>query len=348
MIKRLVSSLVFYFRARPGGRQGLLSRSLRRFATSFNLVAAVLLTLIVSTAFFADLLASSTPLAARIGEDLYLLPFYTEPPALRDLDNHDILELIEQKEGWALLPPVPYGPNQTKVAGRIDCLAPPGKSHILGTDDAGRDVLSRMIHATRTALLVGLGSVALYLLVAVVLGALAGYYGGRADRIALRLIETFSSFPTFFLILGVQGLLGATSVTQLVLVIGLTRWTDVARLTRAEVLSLVHEDYVLAARALGLGHLRILARHILPGAVGPVFVAANFGVAGAILVESTLSFLGFGVPSTTPSWGQLLTDAFVNQGSYWLAVFPGLALFLTILSINLVGEGMREAFEGGR
>ncbi|MCP4600640.1 MAG: ABC transporter permease [Proteobacteria bacterium] len=256
-----------------------------------------------------------------------------------------MVKAVQASGGWALLPPVPYGPNQTKVAGSISWLEAPGRRHLLGTDDKGRDVLARIIHGARSALFIGLGSVSLYLLVAVLLGAMAGYFGGLADRIALRLIETLTSFPSFFLILSIQGLLGTTSLLQLILVIGLTRWTDVARLTRAEVLRLANEDYVVAARALGLGHTRILLRHVLPGAMGPALVAATFGVAGAILVESTLSFLGFGVPPTTPSWGQLLTDAFQHEACYWLAIFPGMILFLTILSINLVGEGLREALD---
>ncbi len=323
-----------------------LLRFLRHFGRArLNLVGLTFLCLVMAGALGADLIASDKPIAYSLDNDIRILPGLFEADSSANLDNQTILSRIDAPGEWALLPPIPFGPNQTKVAGNVNWLEAPSARHLLGTDDKGRDVLARMIHGARSAMLVGLGSVALYLLVAVLIGAVAGYFGGLADRIALRIIETLTSFPAFFLILTVQGLLGATSLLQLILVIGLTRWTDVARLTRAEVLRVVNEDYVVAAHALGLRHVRILLRHVLPGAMGPAFVAATFGVASAILIESTLSFLGFGVPSTTPSWGQLLTDAFHNEGCYWLALFPGIALFLTILSINLVGEGLREALD---
>ncbi|MCP4676222.1 MAG: ABC transporter permease [Deltaproteobacteria bacterium] len=319
---------------------------IRRFGgRKLNAAGLVFLTAVTMAALLADVLASSTPIAFSLNSQVHVLPVLFKPDNMDNLDNHAITKAIESSGGWALLPPIPYDPNQTKVAGNISWLESPSGRHLLGTDDKGRDVLARIIHGARSALLVGLGSVSLYLLVAIFLGAVAGYFGGFVDRIALRLIETLTSFPTFFLILTLQGLLGATSVAQLVLVIGLTRWTDVASLTRAEVMRVANEDYVTAARALGLGHPRILLKHVLPGAMAPALVAATFGVAGAILIESTLSFLGFGVPSTTSSWGQLLTDAFQNEGCYWLAIFPGMVLFLTILSINIVGEGLREALD---
>jgi peptide/nickel transport system permease protein len=244
-----------------------------------------------------------------------------------------------------VFPPIPYGPDQVKVNGVVNWLEPPAWGHLLGTDDSGRDVLARIVHGARSAQIVGMGSMVLGTLLGVFLGAVAAYFGGRLDRVVLTLIETLTAFPTLFLILAIQGLLGATSLLQLVLIIGATRWTDVARVTRAEVLRIVNEDYVDAARALGIGHLRILGRHVLPGAMGPVLVSATFGVAGAILIESTLSFLGYGAPPPIASWGQLLTDAFDAEGSYWLTIFPGLALFATVLSINLVGEGLREAVD---
>ena len=319
---------------------------LRRFSKRpLNVIGFAFMALITVTALLADFIASDRPLAYEIGGDTRILPGIVDME-MRDIsDNTSALRAARERGGWVLLTPVPYGPNQTKVAGHVSRLAPPSRHHLLGTDDKGRDVASRMIHGTRSALLVGLGSVALYLLVAVLIGAIAGYFGGIADRLALRLIETLTSFPTFFLILVIQGLIGATGVLQLILVIGLTRWTDVARLTRAEVMRVVNEEYVLAARALGLSNLRVLIRHVLPAAIGPALVAGTFGVAGAILIESTLSFLGFGVPNTTPSWGQLLTDAFHNESAYWLALYPGLLLFFTLISINLVGEGFREALD---
>lgn len=346
MIRQLLKRISLFPIPLPRRRPKRLVAFLSRFGKrSLNVAGLAFLLFLAFVAIFADVLASSTPIAYSLDGTIRIFPGVLKPEGSEEMSNSAALQAIRESGGWALLPPVPYGPNQTKVAGAIKWLSAPDKEHLLGTDDKGRDVLARMIHGARSALLIGLGSVALYLLVAVLLGSVAGYLGGLADKVALRLIETLTSFPSFFLILTLQGLLGATSLWQLVLIIGLTRWTDVARLTRGEVLRVVNEDYVAAARALGLGHIRILLRHILPGAMGPALVAATFGAAGAILVESTLSFLGFGVPPTTPSWGQLLTDAFNNEGCYWLALFPGVILFLTILSINLVGEGLREALD---
>ncbi len=315
-------------------------------AKGLNIVALLFLLFIGTIALTADLLASRVPLAYTIDGSFRLLPGRLSAPLAGITTNAAALRAIENNpKDWVLLPPIPYDRNQTKIRGVIHCLAAPSREHLLGTDDKGRDVAARMVHATRSALMVGLGSVSLYLLFAIFIGAIAGYFSGMADRLALRLIETLTAFPTFFLILAIQGIIGATGFWQLILVIGLTRWTDVARLTRAEVLRVVNEEYVLAARALGLSNLRILLRHVLPAAIGPAVVAATFGVADAILIESTLSFLGFGIPANIPSWGQLLTDAFYNEGAYWLGVFPGILLFLTLVSINLTGEGLREAMD---
>ena len=345
MIQQLLKRLRDFPILLPRKPPRRLMKFLRRFGRRFNIAGLIFLSLVALAALGADLLASDTPLAYRLDGKVRILPGVLGAKQPLAMDNETALAAIRQPDEWVILPPVPYGPNQTKIAGHVTWLSPPGNGHVLGTDDKGRDVLARLIYGARSALLVGLGSVSLYLLVAILLGAIAGYYGGLADRIALRLMETLSSFPAFFLILALQGLLGAASLTQLILIIGLTRWTDVARLTRAEVLRVANEDYVLAARALGLHQWRILLRHVLPGAMEPALVAATFGVAGAILVEATLSFLGYGVPETTSSWGQLIGDAFNNDGCYWLSLFPGMLLFLTILSINLVGEGLRDALD---
>ncbi len=310
-----------------------------------HVAAFVFLSLTAVVAISADLLASDLPLAYYIDDDLTVLPGRFGRSFKQGMDNVGATQAAVQSKDWVLIPPIPFGPNQAKHQGFIKCLDPPSKRHFLGTDDKGRDVAAQIIHGARSSLIVGLGSVALYLLAAVLIGTTAGYFGGTADRLVLRIIETLTSFPTFFLILAIQGIIGATGLLQLILIIGLTRWTDVARLTRAEVLRVKNEEYVLAAKALGLRSHTILFRHVLPAAAGPTFVAAAFGIADAILIESTLSFFGFGVPNTVPSWGRLLTDAFYNEGAYWLALFPGVILFLTLISINLVGEGAREALD---
>ena len=321
----------------------------RRFSRNpLNIAAFVFLILIGFAALAADFLASDYPLAYSVDGTLTVLPGRLGTDAQGAMDNVAAVSAASGPGDWVLLPPVPYGPNRAKLHGTIRRLEPPGRRHYLGTDDKGRDVAARIIHGARSSLIVGLGSTALYLLLAILIGAGAGYFGGALDRLSLRLIETLTSFPTFFLILAIQGIIGATGLLQLILVIGLTKWTDVARLTRAEVLRVKNEEYIPAAKALGLPNHIILLRHVLPAAAGPALVAATFGIADAILIESTLSFLGFGVPNTVPSWGRLLTDAFYNEGAYWLALFPGLVLFLTLISINFSGEGAREALDLSR
>ncbi|HUT78698.1 MAG TPA: ABC transporter permease [Polyangia bacterium] len=327
-------------------RRGVLVRMLASYVRRpSNIVALAFLALTGIVALAADLLAAEKPLACNLDGKIYVLPVYTMPLALADHDNHSLAELVRERGGWTIAPPIPFGPNQTKRGGRVDWLRAPGRVHLLGTDDAGRDVLARIVHGTRVAWVVGLGSMLVSTVLGVFLGALAAYFGGRLDRVVLTLVETLSAFPALFFLLALQGLLGTGSLWRLIAFIGLLRWTDVARVTRAEVLRVVNEEYVDAARALGLGHLRVLRRHVLPGAIGPVLVSSTFGVAGAVLIESTLSFLGFGVPPLTASWGQLLTDAFFTDGCWWLVLFPGLMLAATVLAINMVGGGLREAAE---
>jgi peptide/nickel transport system permease protein len=192
---------------------------------------------------------------------------------------------------------------------------------------------------------VGFISVMFYVLVGLMLGVLGGYYGGRVDSVVCRLIEIGLTFPTFFLILIIMALVERRSVLTIIVVMGLTRWTDVARLARAEVLRLRELDFVMAARASGAGPLRIMLRHLVPNAMGPVLVNATFGVAGAILAESALSFLGFGTPPPTASWGEILSQAYEFQNRWWLTLCPGLLLFVTITSLNLLGEALRDAID---
>lgn len=296
---------------------------------------------VIATALLADFAASDHPILARVHGELYLLPNLRDLPGLRDLDNAQILAALEDGD-WALLPPVPYGPLQSRVGGWVRQLEPPSLAHPLGTDDRGRDVLARMIHGARVSLAVGFVAVLIYAVLGILLGASAGYYGGDVDRLINRAIEVMMAFPAFFFILSIQGLMGSASVLQLILVISLTRWTDVARLVRAEVLRVRAAEYVLAARATGLRDWQILTRHVLPNAMGPVWVTCTFGVAAAILTESALSFLGFGTPPPTASWGELLTQAYQNPQAWWLTVFPGLMIFATVTALNVLGEVVRD------
>jgi peptide/nickel transport system permease protein len=236
----------------------------------------------------------------------------------------------------------PHDPTEYDIA---NILAPPSPRHMLGTDDLGRDILSRMIHGTRYSLLVGFVSAGLAILVGTLLGAIAGFYGGWVDTLVMRLTDVMLCIPTFFLILAVIAFVG-TSIWTVMAVIGLTGWMGVARLVRADFLSLKTRDYVLAARAAGAGNARLMLRHILPNALAPVLVAAVFGIAGAILTESSLSFLGLGVQPPTPSWGNILTAGKANLDiAPWLSTFPGIAILLAVMAYNLVGEGIRDAVD---
>jgi peptide/nickel transport system permease protein len=258
----------------------------------------------------------------------------------------------------------PYDPLQTNLP---EALLTPSPAHWLGTDQLGRDVLSRLMYGARISLLIGFIAVGLAVLVGTAVGAVAGFYGGWLDAALMRLVDTLLSIPTIFLLLAViamdpaerllqlaerpalgpllKPLLGAVDphIVILMAVIGLMSWMGVARLVRAELLSLKEREFVLAARALGASSWRIVTRHLLPNAMGPVLVSATLGVGGAILTESVLSYLGLGVQPPTPSWGNILNEGRVALGlAWWLTVTPGVCILVTVLAFNLLGEGIRE------
>jgi peptide/nickel transport system permease protein len=243
---------------------------------------------------------------------------------------------------WAVWPPVPYSPTEYNL---LEFLASPSPKHWFGTDDRGRDVLSRMIHGARISLSVGFVAVGIAVAIGIVMGALAGYYGRWVDDLISRVIEILLTIPTFFLIIAIIAFL-PPSIYNIMVVIGLTGWTGVARFVRAELLKLKRLDFVMASRALGASHLRIIFVHMLPNAMAPVLVSAVFGIGGAILTESSLSFLGFGVPPPTPSWGDILSQSRdYIEFAWWLTTFPGVAIFLSVTAYNLVGEGLRDAMD---
>jgi peptide/nickel transport system permease protein len=236
----------------------------------------------------------------------------------------------------------PYNPDHIELT---QVLMPPSPAHLMGTDTLGRDVLSRIIYGSRVSLKVGFVAVGLATLIGLFVGALAGYYGGWVDQGLMRLVDLMLCFPAFFLILAVIAVL-EPSIWNIMVVIGLTSWMGVARLVRAEFLSLREREFVTAARALGASDTRLILRHMLPNALAPIMVSATLGVAGAILTESALSFLGLGVQPPTPSWGNILTAGKDNiEIAWWLSVFPGLAILITVMSYNLLGEGIREAID---
>ncbi len=241
----------------------------------------------------------------------------------------------------ALFAPVlaPYDPQQIDT---YHILEPPSHRHILGTDGLGRDCFSRLIFGARISLLVGFVAVGIATVVGTVLGAIAGYYGRWVDGLIMRFVDIMLCFPTIFLIMAVIAFL-EPSIWNIMIVIGLTGWMGVARLVRAEFLSLKKRDFVLAARIAGASDLQIVFSEILPNAIAPILVSATLGVGGAILTESALSFLGIGVQPPTPSWGNMLTEGKDNlEIAWWLSVFPGLAILVTVLGYNLLGEGLRD------
>jgi peptide/nickel transport system permease protein len=238
-------------------------------------------------------------------------------------------------------PLVPYLPTSLDYTARFHS---PRPDHWFGTDQIGRDVLSGMIHGTRTALAVGLISMGIAILIGVFLGAIAGYFGGFTDMFLQRIIEIMMTIPTFFLIVTVVAFYPGGGIWLIMVIIGLTSWPSVARFTRAEFLKVRNMDYVTAAEALGFSSMRTIFRHVLPNAIAPVLVIAAFGIATAILTESALSFLGFGSASTV-SWGSILSVARGATYAWWMAVFPGTAIFITVTVYNLLGEGLRDALD---
>jgi peptide/nickel transport system permease protein len=255
---------------------------------------------------------------------------------------------------WVKRTIVPYSPNDRMNDLTRDKLHGPDKRHWLGTTIFGEDVLSRMIHACRVALTIGLISTSLAVTIGVTVGALMGYVGGWFDLLAMRMIEIIEAIPSLILLLIVAVFfrpwtvsVGISMIYVMMVVIGCITWMRDARFVRAEFLRLRNQDFVHAARALGLPLRSVIFRHMLPNGIAPVLVNASFGVAGAILLESTLSFLGLGLGAEDPSWGQLLNQA--RSGgtgfNWWIATFPGAAIFLTVFSYVLIGEAMRDALD---
>ena len=270
---------------------------------------------------------------------------------LRRITKHNIalvgLIILVPMFFCAVLAPLisPHNPVEPDLK---NILIGPTWSHPFGTDTLGRDVFSRVIYGSRISLLVGFVSVGIATLIGIMIGAVSGYTGGILDELIMRFVDLMMCFPTFFLILAVIALL-EPSIWNIMIVIGLTNWMGIARLVRAEILSIKNKEYVLAAKAMGLPKRRIIFGHVLPNALSPVYVVATLGIGGAILTESALSFLGIGVQPPTPSWGNILTQAKDNiEVAWWLSLYPGLAIFLTVMGYNLLGEGLRDIFDPRR
>ncbi len=303
-------------------------------------------------ASLSPLLASNQPIVCRYKGRLYFPavvelvqsrgsgPHWINKSPPFNLPQFDAKQELDPNE-FAIWPLVPYHEfEQTE-----NFLQPPSSEHWLGTDELGRDVLARMIHGTAVSVKVGFVSMGIAAFIGILVGGTAGYWGGWIDIVISRVIEIVVCFPVFFLILAIMVWL-EPNILNVMVVIGLTRWTSIARYTRGEFIRIKSQDYVTAARALGLGHRRIMFRHILPNALAPVLVSMTFGVASAILVEAGLSWLGFGVQPPAPSWGNILRTAYDTlRIAPYLVYPPCVAIFLAVLSYNLVGDALRDAVD---
>jgi peptide/nickel transport system permease protein len=317
---------------------------LRRRRAVFGLWVIGALGLLAVT---GDLIANDKPYYMKLdGESYFPIAIdYGVWLGLRNwpapLVNQRFAALAERADA-AYWPPIPYSPTIPDITG--DVFEPPSRAHWLGTDGIGRDVASGMVHGVRVSLTIGLVVVAIQATIGIALGGLAGYYGGAVDLALSRLLELMLGIPTFFLILAVAATF-PPSLYLIMGILGLTGWVGIARLIRGEFLKVRAMDYVAAARSIGASDARIMFRHVLPNAIAPVLVAMSFGVASAILTESGLSFLGIGVPAQLVTWGSILSVAQSNTTAWWLAVFPGAAIFVTVTAYNLLGDGLRDALD---
>lgn len=337
--------------APPSG--GFWTQVWRRYRRSRGgRVGLLFVVLMLAVWIFSPLLATDQPIVCRYNGQWYFPAivelFQTRGPGPHWISKDQPFNRPQfnakralGEDDFAIWPLIPY--HEHELAG--DFHAPPSAAHWLGTDDNGRDVAARLIHGTSVAVKVGFVSMAIASVVGVLTGGIAGYYGGWVDLVISRIIEVVISFPVFFLILSIIVWLDP-SIVNVMIVIGLTRWTSIARYARGEFLRIKSLDYVMAAQAMGLSNGRIMFRHILPNALTPVLVTISFGIASAILIESALSWLGFGVQDPSPSWGNMLRAAYDNLRVAPHLVFPPCAaIFLAVLSYNLVGEALRDAID---
>ena len=306
-----------------------------RLGAAGTLVAAMLVLL----AIFADMLASDFPIACKLHGHILLFPNVTQPAELVALGG----EAVDADAEWKVSPLVSHGPTSSTAAP----LLPPGavKGHPFGTDHEGRDVFARVVHGARTYLVFALVAVVASLLLGGLLGSLAGLFGGGTDALVGRAIETVSAFPPLVLVLGVQAAVPRATVATLFLAIALTRWPEVARLVRAEVMQVATRDYVMAARALGASPLRVLRKHVAPNVRGQLVVLGAVGIPAVILIEASLDFLRVGGATSAASWGETMSEFRDAPFAWWLLAFPGAFLFATIVALNLMGEARRDSFD---
>lgn len=298
----------------------------RRLGKIGTLVAALL----VIVAIFADMLASDRPIACKVDGRLFLFPNVTQT------------EVDASRAEWRIDALVAHGPSSTSRP-----LLRPGevRGHPFGTDRDGHDVFARVVHGTRSYLVFALLAMAASIALGVLFGALAGLFGGPTDAFVSRAIESISAFPPLVLVLGVQAAVPTPTLLTLFLAIALTRWPEVARLVRGEVILASTRDYALAARALGASPIRILRKHIMPNVRGPLIVAAAIGVSAIVLTEASLDFLRVGPPAGAASWGETMSEFRDAPGAWWLLAFPGLLIVATVIALTLLGEAIREGLD---
>lgn len=312
------------------------------------MISMYIVVFLVFIAVTADFLANSKPLYASYKGETYfpVIKDYLNDIGIskwapdminanwKELDNQNKLESVV----WT---PVPYGSREIDLK---NSLSPPRGDHYLGTDAIGRDLLAGLIHGSRVSLSVGFIAAGIALLIGIVLGSMAGYYGGKVDLIIMRFVEIMMTLPTFFLIITIVAIYGS-SIWYIMAAIGFTSWTGDAKLIRGEVLKVRNMEYITAANSIGFSNKQIIFRHVIPNAIAPVLVSGAFAIAGAILTEAGLSFLGFGVSATTVTWGSLLNEARGASNAWWLAIFPGFMIFIAVVTYNLIGEGFRDALD---
>jgi peptide/nickel transport system permease protein len=303
----------------------------------------LLLLIPLSLALFRKLLL----LAGVLAVSTIAVYAWVSPPKLVIYEQYRVAE-AEGRYDWVLHAPVPYSPKDyLRDYGDTGLEAPFSngeRRHWFGTEQNGADVLSRMIHASRIALGIGFVATGIAMVLGVIIGGLMGYFSGVVDMLGMRLVEIFEAVPTLFLLLTFVAFFGRSLYIMMV-IIGITSWPGYARYVRAEFLRLRKQDFVRAAEAAGLPLSSILFRHMLPNGMGPVLVSASFGVAAAILAEATLSFLGLGLVDD-PSWGEMLNQAVKSSSfNWWMAAFPGGAIFFTVFAYNLIGEALRDAID---
>jgi len=340
--------------------RGFWSEAWRRFRRrKLGMAALAFVVFMALVAIFAPAIAGTRPIVCNYKGSVYFPamayfnPKWENPIFAKDRFRRIYPKNLKAKdpESWAVWPLVYQDPYRRVKADEwpgqpenpFGDQGHPNRYNIFGTTQEGVDVFAQMVHGTTIALLVGFVSMGIAGLIGIAVGATAGYFGSWVDIVLSRLIEVVMCIPTLVLILALLAILEKPTIWHMMAVLGCTGWTSIARLARGEFLKLRESEFVTAARALGASHSRIMFRHVLPNSLAPLLVPITFGIAGAILTESALSFLGFGAPPPNPSWGTLLNDGRRNLDLWWLVFFPGTAIFLTVLTYNLIGEGLQEA-----